>query len=51
MEELFTPRATIEHFVERRGIRFEDIGVAPFVIVSFGHPDIEQKAGRIGARR
>ncbi|MGB3712981.1 MAG: nucleoside phosphorylase [Candidatus Promineifilaceae bacterium] len=51
MDELFTPRATIEHFVERRGIRVEDIGVAPFVIVSWGHRVIEQMATRIGARR
>jgi hypothetical protein len=45
MEELFTPRATIEHFVERKGISIEDIGVAPSVIVSWGHRVIEQMAG------
>ncbi len=51
MEELVTPRVTIEHFIARRGISVEDIGVAPFVIVSWGHRVIEQMAERIGARR
>jgi len=51
MDELYTPQNTIEHFIQQRGIKVEDIGVAPHVIISWGRRIIEQLAQRIDAHR
>jgi uridine phosphorylase len=50
MEELITPAMSIENFIDRRGITVDDIGVAPTVIVSWGHRVIEEMAAKIEAR-
>ena len=51
MDEVITPKLSIQHYIERRGIRIEDIGVATQVIISWGSNMISQMAEKIGAQK
>jgi uridine phosphorylase len=50
MEERFTPQLFIEHYTRWLGIRVEEIGVAPTVVITWGSKVVRRMAESVGAQ-
>jgi uridine phosphorylase len=50
MDELITPRMTIDNYTTRKGITIDDIGVGPVVVISWGGGVIQSLAHELGAQ-
>jgi uridine phosphorylase len=50
MEERFTPQMFVDYYIAQQGISVEDIGVGPFVVVTWSKSMVESLAEMTGAQ-